>query len=82
MEKVKTVVRKWGNSFGVILPREVVDTERIKEGTEITITIESNNKMTVGDLMEFARKHPLPKRKKSLRESLKEVKKDFWPEEE
>ena len=73
MEKVKTVARKWGNSFGVILPRKIVDNEKIKEGTEMTITIEVNNKMTVGDLMEFTRKHPLPKPKKSYKELLEEV---------
>ena len=81
MERVKTKVRKWGNSFGIILPKKVVDTEKIKENTEITITIESNNTMTVKDLMEFAKKHPLPKIKKSLREVLNEVDKDFWSQD-
>ncbi len=81
MEKVKTKVKRFGDSFAVILPKEVVAAEKVKEGSEITITIESNNKMTVGDLMEFAKKHPLPKPEKSYRELLNEVKMDFWQEE-
>ena len=81
MEKVKTFVRKWGNSFGVILPKKVVDTEKIKEGTEITITIEPKHTMTVGDLMEFARKHPLPKTKKNIKKIIEEVDEDLWSEE-
>ena len=81
MEKANVKVKKWGNSFGVILPKKIVDTEKIKEGVEITITIEPNNKMTVGDLFEFARKHLLPKPKKSYKELLKEADKEFWPEE-
>ena len=68
MEKIKTIVKKWGNSFGIILPKKIVDTEKIKEGVEITVTIEPNHKMTVGDLMKFAKKNPLPKPKKSYKE--------------
>ncbi|MBS3098954.1 AbrB/MazE/SpoVT family DNA-binding domain-containing protein [Candidatus Pacearchaeota archaeon] len=81
MEKVKTVARKWGNLFGIVLPRKIVDTEKIKEGTEMTITIEVNNKMTVGDLMEFARKHPLPKLRRPIQEIIEEVDRELWGEE-
>jgi len=80
MEKVKVVARKWGNSFGILLPKKIANAEKIKEGTEITITIESHHKMTVGDLMEFVRKHPLPRPKKSYKELLEDVDRDFWPE--
>jgi len=81
MEKIKTIVKKWGNSFGVILPKKVVDTQNLKEGIEITITIEPNKIMTVGDLIDFVKKHPLPKPKRNYKEILEEVDRDFWPEE-
>ncbi len=81
MERVKTKVRKWGNSFGVVLPKKVVNTENLKEGVEITITVEPRNKMTVGDLMEFAKKHKLPKVKKSTQEIIDEIDRDLWGEE-
>ena len=54
---------------------------KIKEGTEMTITIEVNNKMTVGDLMEFARKHPLPKLRRPIQEIIEEVDRELWGEE-
>lgn len=80
MEKIKTTVKKWGNSFGIILPKKVVDTEKLKEGIEITITIEPNSKMTVGDLMKFAKKHPLAKINKTTQEIIREIDKNLWDE--
>ena len=50
MERIKAVVKKWGNSFGLILPKRIVDTEGLKEGTEIIITFEPNNKTKVKDI--------------------------------
>ena len=81
MERIKTITKKWGNSFAVILPKKVVDTQNIKEGTEITITIEPIKKMTVGDLMEFAKKHQLPKSKKTTDKIMREIDDELWPEE-
>lgn len=81
MERIKAVTKKWGNSFAVILPKKLVDTQNIEEGTEITITIEPTKKMSVGDLMEFAKKHPLPKSKKTTDKIMREIDEEFWPEE-
>lgn len=50
MKQVSERVNKWGNSLGIVLPREVVDSEKIKEGLEINIAIQSRNEMTVGEL--------------------------------
>ena len=33
------IVKKWGNSMGVILPKELVEKERIKENDKIMIQI-------------------------------------------
>ena len=80
MERIKTTVKKWGNSFGVILPKKVVDTQNLKEGIEITITIEPNKIMTVGDLIEFAKKHPLKKINKTTQQIIEEIDEDLWEE--
>jgi antitoxin component of MazEF toxin-antitoxin module len=82
MRQIKTKVRKWGNSFGIILPKKVVDTENIKEGIEIDITIHPKNKTTVRDLFGLAKKHPLPKKKdkKSTQEILDEIDRELEPE--
>ncbi|MBI3334831.1 hypothetical protein HYZ97_05065 [Candidatus Pacearchaeota archaeon] len=38
-EIVKTKLRNIGTSFGVILPREVIEEKGLKEGQEIELTI-------------------------------------------
>lgn len=35
----ETITRKWGNSLGITLPKEVVEEENIKENEKITILI-------------------------------------------
>ena len=80
MEKIKTQVRRWGNSLGVILPKKTIDISGIKEGSEIVINIETRKNMTVKDLMKFAKKHPL-KFKVGTKESLEEVDRELWSEE-
>jgi antitoxin component of MazEF toxin-antitoxin module len=39
MEKIKSVARRWGSSLGVIIPRDVVEKEHIKEGQQIDFLI-------------------------------------------
>jgi antitoxin component of MazEF toxin-antitoxin module len=36
---VRTVVRKWGNSLGVVIPSEEVSKEGLKENDEVEIVI-------------------------------------------
>ena len=81
MERIKTITKKWGNSFAVILPKKVVDTQNIEEGTEITISIETAKKMTAGDLVEFAKKNPLLKPKRTTDKIMREIDDELWPEE-
>jgi antitoxin component of MazEF toxin-antitoxin module len=32
-------IRKWGNSLGVILPKEMVNTQKLKAGQEVSISV-------------------------------------------
>ena len=44
MAEITTKVRKWGNSFGIIIPLEILKSKRIKEGEEIdAIIIKKSN---------------------------------------
>ena len=38
--EVKAITRKWGNSIAVVIPREIVDRQRIGEDEEIIITVQ------------------------------------------
>ncbi|MBS3149581.1 AbrB/MazE/SpoVT family DNA-binding domain-containing protein [Candidatus Woesearchaeota archaeon] len=37
--EVKVTTRKWGSSIGVILPKKIVEQNKIKENEEITIEL-------------------------------------------
>ena len=37
MIELKTKMRRWGNSFGVVIPQKAVEDEKIKVGDEITV---------------------------------------------
>lgn len=50
METINTKVKKWGNSFGIILPADIVRTNEIKEGTDIEVRINTKNKTKVRDI--------------------------------
>ena len=44
MTQIEAKVKRWGNSFGVVIPREVIDKENIKEDQNISIIILEDSK--------------------------------------
>lgn len=73
MEQLRVKAKKWGNSMGLVLPKKVVEKERIIEGMEIDLVIKPRRTMTVRELMDFSYSHPLPKLKKTTEEIMKEI---------
>ncbi|MBS3080477.1 AbrB/MazE/SpoVT family DNA-binding domain-containing protein [Candidatus Pacearchaeota archaeon] len=39
MIELKSKLRKWGNSFGIVVPQKAIEEENIKEGDEITVLL-------------------------------------------
>lgn len=72
MEEIKTVAKKWGSSIGVIIPKEVVDSKKIKENDQLIIEIK--NKIIVKD---FFGKCPEWKSKKTTQELKDEMRKGW-----
>ncbi len=74
MEQIRTKVKKWGNSYGVVIPVEAIKTEKIKEGDEVNILItkrgENVLRETFGTL----------KFKRSTQEILDESDREDWGE--
>ena len=73
MEKANVVVKKWGNSFGVVLPRSVIEKQEIKEGVEIEIFIQTKHKTKVKDIFGILK----GKLNRSTDDLLREVDEDF-----
>lgn len=81
MEKITTRVKKWGNSFGVIIPSEIAAIQNIKEGSELELTITPIDRMTVGDVFELSKKVGL-KRKGKTQTILDDIDQELWPDGE
>ena len=73
METRDLRVKKWGNSFGIIIPKEIVEKQNIKEGITVRINIQAKNKTKAKDIFGILK----GKLKRDTDELLKEVDKDF-----
>ena len=78
MEQIRTKVKKWGNSFGIIIPKEMVEKEKIREGSEITISMSSNSFMTVRDVLDIAKKNKLKRPKEDIQSIINKIDKELW----
>jgi len=83
MEQIKTKIRRWGNSFGVVIPKDIINREGLKEDNEVFLTLQPKKYTTVGDLMEMAKKFKLKRKsKKTTQEIMDEIDRELWPEGE
>lgn len=73
--KIETKTKKWGSSLGIIIPKEVVEKENLKQNQNIRIlAVETPTKTKVKDI--FGKL----KFKRPAQEILDEVDRDFEPE--
>ena len=75
MKSLNLKLKRMGNSLGIIVPSEIVNKKNLREGEELTITIEIKNKTTIADMLKEARRQKL-KFKRSTQEVLDEIDKD------
>ncbi len=72
MAMIKTQLKKWGNSFGIIIPKEIIAERKLHEHDEIAVLIMQENtalKETFG-LLKGQRKQSSQHIKDTLREEL------------
>ena len=72
MIELKTKLRRWGNSFGIIIPQKSILNHKFKEGDEITLILNERKsnvlRETFGTL----------KAKKSISKFMKEMDKELY----
>jgi antitoxin component of MazEF toxin-antitoxin module len=73
MELNNLKIRKWGNSFGIVLPKEALNNHNLKEGAEIDILIRTKDKTKVKDIFGLLK----GKLKRDSDDLLDEVDRDF-----
>jgi len=77
MIEIKTKLRKWGNSFGIVVPLKKINNEEIKEGDEVTLLMRKSKndntfKETFGILKDW---------KKSTDKIMREIDEELWLED-
>lgn len=76
MIEIKTKLRKWGNSFGIVVPLKAIENEKIREGDEITALIsERKNKVDLKKLFNAKVKF-----KKTTEEMMREIDRELYNE--
>ena len=71
MMEIKVKTKKWGNSIGIVIPKEAVKQEKIKPNQEITLMI-STKSITKGKDIWGTLKF-----KESTEELMREIDKEF-----
>ncbi len=82
MEQINVKARKWGNSIGIVLPKFIVEREKIGDGTDLIVNVRSRKRSTAGDLTELSKAFGLLKKLKNIdtQKALKKIDEAFWPE--
>lgn len=78
MEQIKAKIRRWGNSFGIVIPKEFMFRRNLKEGVEIEVLVQEKNKTSVRDIFELSKQNKNLFRGKSTKNLMKEVDKELW----
>ena len=73
MAEIKSKLQKWGNSFGVVIPKKVVAENKLKEGDEIEIIF---NKKEKGNVLRES--FGTVKFKKSTEQMMKETDEELY----
>ena len=84
MEQMNVKLKKWGNSYGIIMPMKFVEKENLKDGSDLIVNVRVKRPMTAGDLMELSKKLGLAEKLKNIdtAKELKRIDKELWPENE
>lgn len=71
MIEMKTKLKKWGNSFGVVIPINSVEQEGAKEGDDLIVLVKKEKGNVLRETFGTS------KSKKSVKELMKEIDEDL-----
>ena len=72
MIEIKTKLRKWGNSFGIVVPQKAVEETKAREGEEIVVLIAKNKENVLRETFGTA------KFKKPIEQIMRETDKELY----
>ncbi|MEK6914922.1 MAG: AbrB/MazE/SpoVT family DNA-binding domain-containing protein [Nanoarchaeota archaeon] len=74
MIELKTKLKRWGNSFGIVVPISFVEKEGVKEGEEVVILMKKEKKNVLRETFGTY------KFNKSTKQMMKEMDKELYNE--
>lgn len=75
MIEIRTKLRRWGNSFGIVVPQRAIENEDVKEGDEVKILMRKEKKRNV-----LKETFGTMKFKKSVEQMMKETDRELYNE--
>ena len=75
MIEIRTRIRKWGNSFGIVVPVKLLEKGNIKEGEEVIALISERKRVNLKKLFNANLKF-----KKTTEQMMKETDRDLYNE--
>jgi len=67
---IEATIKRWGNSFGIVIPKEIIERERLKENKKVIINI-----IKVADLSDI---FGLVKNRKLSGQKMKDLSRKEW----
>lgn len=74
---VKGKLKKWGNSFGVIIPKEIVENEKLKINQEIEFILVPDSKKVLEETFGTLKR----KGNKTTEQEMREMDRELYPED-
>lgn len=74
MAVIETKLRKWGNSFGVVIPIEIVEKERMRENENLKLIVLKDSRKVLEETFGSLK----GKLKKSAQEIKDELRRDLY----
>jgi len=74
MIEVKSKLRRWGNSFGIVIPLKAIIGEKVKEGDEVNVLLSKDKENVLKEIFGTF------KFKKSTDKIMREIDKELYNE--
>ena len=74
---MKCRLKKWGNSFGVVIPKEIIESEKWKENQEIELMVIKDSRKVFDEMFGSLK----GKLKKSTDKMMRETDRELYPED-
>lgn len=74
MAIIKSQIKKWGNSYGMVIPKETIRNENLKENQQVEVILLKDSRKVLKEMFGIAK----DKLKKSAQQLKDEIRKELY----